>query len=65
MACDVHDYNLRNDITMNTYIPHPNCEKFKNSFLFSGGKTWNNLSNNLKDITSLEQFKKQYKQLYF
>ena len=65
MECDVHDYSLRNNITMNTYMPQPKCEKYKQSLMYAGGMVWNNLDDNLRDISRFDNFKLNYKKLYF
>ena len=51
------------------HIPFPNSETAKKSLYYSGGKKWNDLPGNIKEIKNVDGFKKQLKRnlhiLYF
>ena len=53
------NYNLRNNTNM-LHVPKANTELFKKSLTFSGAKTWNMLSDNVRTATSLTDFKRKY-----
>ena len=46
---------------MNVHIPFPNSETAKKGLYYSGGKKWNDLPGNIKEITNIDGFKKQLK----
>ena len=46
---------------MSVHIPFPNSETAKKSLYYSGGKKWNDLPGNIKEITNIDGFKKQLK----
>ena len=60
MDVEVKNVNTRTH-DMDVYIPFPKNELAKRSFYYSGGKNWNNLPPKLKEITNIEQFKKNLK----
>ena len=46
------------------YVLPKNCTDYYNkSFVFRGAKVWNSLPNDLKQVTSLETFKKRLKSI--
>jgi hypothetical protein len=47
------------------YIPKSKSEYYKSSFIISGSYLWNNLSENLKECTTIESFKELYLQWYY
>ena len=46
---------------MNVYVPFPSCEIAKKSFHYSGAKNWNSLHGKIKDIVSIDGFKRELK----
>lgn len=64
MEQDVHDYQLRGH-ELDIYLPKVNVEKYRQSLMYSGGQVWNNLNNHLKNINTVNTFKRQYKAAYF
>ena len=46
---------------MNVYVPFPSCEIAKKSFHYSGAKNWNSLHGKIKDIVSIDGFKRDLK----
>ena len=44
--------------TLNLALPRCNTESFRKSFIFRGVQSWNNLPHNVKNATSLKQFKR-------
>ena len=60
MDVEVKNVNTRTH-DMDVYIPFPKNELAKRSFYYSGGKHWNSLPNDLKEITNIEGFKKTLK----
>ncbi len=45
--------------------PKPNIESYRKSFKYAGGKIWNDLPNNIQNVSSMEAFKYAYKKLNF
>ena len=50
-----HRHNLR-DAQHNMFIPRPNTEALKKSFRYKGAVTWNSLSAEAKQATTLNSF---------
>ena len=57
-------HNLRNS-TLNFEIPNARTELYRNSFAFTGEKIWNELPGDLKNVSSLNAFKKKIKTVNF
>ena len=47
------------------YVPKSKTEYYKSSFIISGSYLWNDLSENLKECTTIESFKELYLQQYY
>ena len=65
MACESHDRETRLSCGMDVQIPKPNRESFRNSFQYQGANLWNSLPSHLKEATTINQFKRNYKKEYF
>ncbi len=65
MECENHDRNARFADNMNVVVPKPNVEIFRNSFIYQGAISWNNLPPHLKYATTHDSFKRLYKKEYF
>ena len=61
MHFDIHGYNTREAGSMNVYLPAVHKEIYRNSFLYSGGKLWNELPDFVKNSTNIETFKRNYR----
>ena len=61
MHFDIHGYNTKEAGSMNVYLPAVHKEIYRNSFLYSGGKLWNELPNFVKNSTNIEAFKRNYR----
>ena len=61
MHFDMHGYNTREAGSMNVYLPAVHKEIYRNSFLYSGGKLWNELPDFVKNSTNIETFKRNYR----
>ena len=46
---------------MNVYLPTVHKEMYKNSFLYLGGKLWNDLPDFVKNSTNIDTFKRNYR----
>ena len=57
---DVHDRTLRSTSENLLYIPKPNIELYRNSLAYSGSKIWNSIPEQLRNATSLQQFRNGY-----
>ena len=55
-------YNLRNHENQ-VNVPLPRTNYYKNSFTYSGATLWNSLPYDVRQIQSLEQFKRKVKQV--
>ena len=60
MHFDIHGYDTREAGSMNVYLPAVHKEIYRNSFLYSGGKLWNELPDFVKNSTNIETFKRNY-----
>ena len=56
------NYNLRNS-EGKLALPKPRTNYLKRSFSFSGATLWNNLPNSLKNVGSVNQFKRNLKKI--
>ena len=61
MHFDINGYNTREAGSMNVYRPAVHKEIYRNSFLHSGGKLWNELPDFVKNSTNIETFKRNYR----
>ena len=61
MHFDIHGYNTREAGSMNVYLPTVHKEMYKNSFLYLGGKLWNDLPDFVKNSTNIDTFKRNYR----
>ena len=61
MHFDIHGYDTGEAGSMNVYLPAVHKEIYRNSFLYSGGKLWNELSDFVKNSTNIETFKRNYR----
>ena len=61
MHFDIHGYDTREAGSMNVYLPAVHKEIYRNNFLYSGGKLWNELSDFVKNSTNIETFKRNYR----
>ena len=57
---NVHNYETRNNITANYYLPHTSKKAGHNKLEYRGVKLWNEIDVNLKKLP-LYTFNKQYK----
>ena len=64
MIHDIIPYGTRSTYDMNVHIPPARTEYFKRSFQYTGGTLWNKLPDNVKESSTLLQFKNNYKQSY-
>ena len=65
MTSENHGLTTRYANQSNVVIPKPNVEMFRKSFQYQGASVWNGLQTELKDSTTLNNFKYLYKQIYF
>ena len=56
----VHSRSRRSISNNDLYVPKPNTELFRKSFVYSGSKLWNNLPYHVKNAETLGKFKKLY-----
>ena len=56
MTSEVHSYNLRGT-RFDLQLPKPKTNFLKRSFSYRGAKTWNDLSNDTRELGSLSTFK--------
>ena len=61
IRANIHGYPTRNNTNFN--IPIHNLAAMRKTFSVRGPLAWNNLDPNLKNINSLNLFKKRYKQM--
>ena len=61
MARDMHDRDTRLSRSNDVHIPPHNSAILKRSFMYNGSVVWNNLSEELKALHCLNDFKKAYK----
>ena len=61
MARDMHDRDTRLSRSNDVHIPPHNSAILKRSFVYNGSVVWNNLSEEVKVLHCLSDFKKAYK----
>ena len=61
MIVDVHGYNTRSLENMNLYVPKYTKEICKRSFAYKGSMLWNDLPDEVKESSSLDAFKSNYR----
>ena len=61
MARDMHDRDTRLSRSNDVHIPPHNSAILKRSFMYNGSAVWNNLSEELKALHCINDFKKAYK----
>ena len=52
--------DIRSSSSVQFYIPQPNCELFRRSFMYSGTAIWNSLPCDVKAAISANSFKRRY-----
>ena len=60
MNFDVNGYNTRTS-DMELYLPTLRKEAYRNSFMYMGGKLWNDLPEFVQNSANIESFKRNYK----
>ena len=63
MHVDIHGYDTRSAENMDLYIPRCTKEIYKRSFSYKGSSLWNKLPTWVKESTSLNDFKHNYRLL--
>ena len=61
MIVDVHGYNTRSSENMNLYVPKYTKDICKRSFAYKGSMLWNDLPDEVKESSSLDAFKSNYR----
>lgn len=59
---EIHTRSLRSTSEDLLYIPKPKLEIYRNTIAYSGSKLWNAIPENIRQCTSLHQFKHRYLQ---
>ena len=57
MACDINNVNTRSSDTMNVQVPFCQTDQFKKSLSYRGAVLWNQLSNEIQELSTLDEFK--------
>lgn len=60
-SSDVHGHQTRQSNSESIRIPAHNTALFSKALSVTGPKIWNNIPNNIQNLTSLDTFKKKYK----
>ena len=60
MNFDVNGYDTRTS-DMELYLPTLRKEAYRNSFMYMGGKLWNDLPEFVQNSANIESFKRNYK----
>ena len=60
MNFDVNGYDTRGS-DMELYLPTLHKESYRNSFMYMGGKLWNDLPEFVNNSANIESFKLYYK----
>ena len=60
MDFDVNGYDTRGS-DMELYLPTLRKESYRNSFMYMGGKLWNDLPEFVQNSANIESFKRYYK----
>ncbi len=50
--------DLRSADSSNIYVPKPNTELYRSTFVYSGAKIWNDLPVSVKTAQSIDDFKR-------
>ena len=58
-AC--HDINTRNAFKETLHVPKPECEKFREAFMYQAPLNWNSLPQDIQRQTNIVSFKKHLK----
>ena len=61
MIVDVHGSNTRSSEKMNSYVPKYTKEICKRSFAYKGDMRWKDLPDKVKESSSLDAFKSNYR----
>ena len=61
MIVDVHGYNTRSSENMNLYVPKYTKKISKRNFAYKGRMLWNDLPDGVKESSSLDAFKSNYR----
>ena len=61
MIVDVHGYTIRSSENMNLYVPKYSNEICKRSFAYKGSILWSNLPDAVKESSSPDAFKSNYR----
>ena len=56
-----HSYPTRSSVTNDIALPLPRSEMYKRMLPFNGPKVWNSVPHQMRNSSSLDQFKKSYK----
>ena len=56
-----HSYPTRSSVTNDIALPLPHSEMYKRMLPFNGPKVWNSVPHEMRNSSSLDQFKKSYK----
>ena len=64
-AFELHDYRTRNTLDMNLVLPMVYKDKFRQSLQYAGAKVWNELSDEVRNASTLGIFKSGFKRRYF
>ena len=56
-----HSYPTRSSVTNDIALPLPRSEMYKKMLPFNGPKVWNSVPHQMRNSSSLDQFKKSYK----
>ena len=59
---DVHNYCTRGPNRRNLYVPQPNLECFKRSFIYVGPNVWNDIPDSIRNLKIMQSFKKRMKE---
>ena len=60
MNFDVNGYDTRGS-DMDLYLPTVHKETYRNSFMYMGGKLWNELPEFVQNSRNIESFKRNYR----
>lgn len=60
LTSEISTRHTRSHDTYQLYVPKPNCELFRRSFMYSGAVIWNNLPVHVKNAPSVSCFKSRF-----
>ena len=60
-----HSYQTRSSVTNDIALPLPHSEMYKRMLSFNDPKVWNSVPHEMRNSSSLDQFKKSYKKYFF